>query len=90
MAIKRYPVIVCNNCGTQYNAEREFCPGFECYEPTPDIGQTKVQQRQFRTGPVATNPEEIPDHADAEGKRATTKQSKKTATKDAVTEDDDS
>lgn len=90
MAITRYPVVVCNNCGTQYNAERPVCPGYQCFEPTPDIGQQKVQQRQFRTGPVVGAPDAIPVHADAEGKYATTAQNAPEVTPEPEEEDDES
>jgi len=68
--MQRYPVVVCRNCGTEYNATRATCPGYRCYEATPKLEGVVFKQREFRTGPVISNPEAIPSHRDSEGKGA--------------------
>lgn len=56
--MQRYPVTVCRNCGTQYNSRAyEFCPGYQCFEPTPDWDASQAPSREFRTGPVIAVPE---------------------------------
>jgi hypothetical protein len=54
--MKRYPITVCSNCGTQYNSDREFCPGYQCFEPTPNPTEQKYE-RKYRTGPSIAEPE---------------------------------
>lgn len=59
--MQRYPVIVCRNCGTEYNATRPVCPGFQCFEPTPKLEDVEQVRREFRAGPVISNPEAVPE-----------------------------
>jgi len=65
--MQRYPVIVCRNCGTEYNATRSICPGYKCFEPTPKLEGVEFKEREFRTGPVISDSASIPAHTDSEG-----------------------
>lgn len=71
--MRRYPIVVCNNCGTQYNAVRPNCPGYQCFEATPPQDGVIQSEREYRTGPVISNPEALPNAADSEGKGAGSK-----------------
>jgi len=60
--MRRYAVTVCRNCGTEYNSTREICPGFKCFEETPDP-VTSNFVRRYRTGPVISDPDMVDPEA---------------------------
>lgn len=61
--MQRYPVVVCQNCGTEYNATRAVCPGFQCFEQTPKLEGVTQVKRQYRSGPVISDPAMVPAEA---------------------------
>jgi hypothetical protein len=60
--MKRYAVVVCENCGTEYNPSgRPVCPSEGCEQKTPSVAKPKDTLKQKSSKKAAKKAAETSD-----------------------------